>query len=169
MQRRCRGPRLGGLWRAPRLDIACRNRLPRAVAGWKFVKCMAAAALDVAEQRQKQESSLRARWIRELACLIEQCGLPASCSFAGPQRELAMKRLAEGRRPSTLRKHVRTWQRISGWPSCAFGVSWPSWLFCTRGRPSLVAALCQGVSSLLGSFWSQRASGQDQSPPGYSQ
>ena len=106
---------------------AGQERLPKTVASWRPAKGGGDLALvDVEEQRQGQESSMRARWIKELACLVEKCGLPAAGPFVGPQRELAMKRLGKGRRPATLRKHVRTWQRISRWISCAFGVSWPS-------------------------------------------
>ena len=37
-----------------------------------------------------------------------------------------MMRIAKGRRPNTLRKHVKTWQKVGQWLELACGKPWPS-------------------------------------------
>ena len=79
-----------------------------------------------ADQRQRGEALEREKWLQALTELLSEAALPAVCGVGSEEGNLALKRLAKGRRATTLRKHVRTWRRVAFWVKATFGVSWPS-------------------------------------------
>ena len=87
--------------------------------------------------REAAERQERARWSKELKKILVEAKLPASThgSFDG---ETDLGRIAKGRRASTLRKHVKTCQRVAKWLSSVYGISWPN-------QPSQLASYIEAM------------------------
>ena len=81
------------------------------------------AAGDDQALREKAEKDERGRWIKELKKQLEDGECPAVASHADAA-ELT-RRFGKGRRANTLRKHVRTWEKLSSWVSATFQHPWP--------------------------------------------
>ena len=96
------------------------NKQKRLRQGHWPTRSHGAASLSAVDQsRQAGEDKQRRRWLAQLQRLIATSGLPAAeAGISG--------RVGKGRRASTLRKHVKTWERVVAWVRSAFGVSWPS-------------------------------------------
>ncbi|CAE7744931.1 unnamed protein product [Symbiodinium sp. CCMP2592] len=96
------------------------NKQKRLRQGHWPTRSHGAASLSAVDQaRQAEEDKQRCRWLSQLQRLIATSGLPAAeAGISG--------RVGKGRRASTLRKHVKTWERVVAWVRSAFGVSWPS-------------------------------------------
>ena len=73
--------------------------------------------------REMAEKSERDRWLAELRELMKKAQLPVVLRST---EESLMMRIAKGRRPNTLRKHVKTWQKVGQWLEMTFGKPWPS-------------------------------------------
>ena len=73
--------------------------------------------------REQAEKSERERWLGELRALMKKADLPVTRWTA---EDSLMMRIAKGRRPNTLRKHVKTWQKVGQWLEATFGKPWPS-------------------------------------------
>ena len=80
---------------------------------------IASSDLAMRELAEKQE---RDRWVKELGDIIQDAGLPAAKRSSG---EALMLRVAKGRRANTLRKHVKTWRKVSRWMEAVFHCRWP--------------------------------------------
>eukprot|EP00435_Cladocopium_sp_Y103_P061321 s228_g23.t1 len=72
--------------------------------------------------REAAERRERERWIKELKHLLAEAKLPA---MRGSNEGKAFSRIAKGRRPATLRKHVKTWLKVQLWLRHTHEVSWP--------------------------------------------
>ena len=80
---------------------------------------IASSDLAMRELAEKQE---RDRWVKELGDIIRDAGLPAAKRSSG---DSLMLRVAKGRRANTLRKHVKTWHKVSRWMEAVFHCRWP--------------------------------------------
>ena len=69
--------------------------------------------------REQAERSERERWLGELRVLMKKATHRSS-------EDSLMMRIAKGRRPNTLRKHVKTWHKVGQWLEATFGKPWPS-------------------------------------------
>ena len=74
--------------------------------------------------RQQAEETERIRWIEELKVIFREAGLPAADVEEWEGAE--MQRVGKGRRASTLRKHVKTWQHARTWLAATFNTPWPT-------------------------------------------
>ena len=74
--------------------------------------------------RQQAEETERSRWIEELKVIFREAGLPAADVEEWEGAE--MQRVGKGRRASTLRKHVKTWQHARTWLAATFNTPWPT-------------------------------------------
>eukprot|EP00435_Cladocopium_sp_Y103_P026971 s306_g6.t1 len=81
------------------------------------------AAGDNQNLRDSAERTERARWISELKKLLMDGSCPAMRGAASGD-ELS-RRFGKGRRVNTLRKHVKTWQKVSDWMMSTFRHAWP--------------------------------------------
>ena len=94
------------------------------VARWptRLQKKMNAAGEDQT-LREKAEKDERIRWIRELKKQLEDGECPA---VEGSTRATDLtRRFGKGRRANTLRKHVKTWEKLSSWIRATFQHAWP--------------------------------------------
>ena len=73
--------------------------------------------------REMAERSERDRWLAELRELMKSAKLPVALKST---EDSLMLRIAKGRRPNTLRKHVKTWQKVAQWLESTYGKPWPS-------------------------------------------
>ena len=73
--------------------------------------------------RESAEKQERVRWIRELKNLLLDGRCPA-VQGEDPGRDLS-RRFGKGRRVNTLRKHVKTWEKVAEWMLSTFRHSWP--------------------------------------------
>ena len=69
------------------------------------------------------ERSERDRWLAELRELMKRAKLPVALRST---EDSLMMRIAKGRRPNTLRKHVKTWQKVAQWLESTYGKPWPA-------------------------------------------
>ena len=71
--------------------------------------------------------NLRERAEKQVACalkvIIRQSSMPAARQMV--PGNLADHRFAKGRRASTLRKHVKTWNTAARWFKCTYDIEWP--------------------------------------------
>ena len=116
----------------PRRGTAARVRWPT-----KMERGLAAAG-DVSGMREKIEKVERERWLRALHAQIMQAELPVS-KRRGPNDSIPLNRVGKGRRPATLRKHVKTWGKVASWLKVVYGRCWPS-------RPEEFADFLEGSS-----------------------
>eukprot|EP00435_Cladocopium_sp_Y103_P034782 s391_g9.t1 len=95
------------------------------IARWptRLQKKMNAAGDDQA-LRERAEKDERLRWIKELRKQLEDGRCPAVAGDGGGSAELS-RRFGKGRRASTLRKHVKTWEKLSSWVKATFRHPWP--------------------------------------------
>lgn len=101
----------------PKKGKATRIRLPTRLAR---KQALAGEDLNLRELAERQE---RSRWLGELKQIIARSGMPAGENkLAG---DLSDSRFAKGRRASTLRKHVKTWNVAARWFKGTFNVAWP--------------------------------------------
>ena len=73
--------------------------------------------------REQAEKSERDRWLGELRTIIQKAKLPVALRS---NEDSLLMRIAKGRRPNTLRKHVKTWQKVGQWLESTYGKIWPS-------------------------------------------
>ena len=73
--------------------------------------------------RESAEKQERIRWSKELKNLLLDGRCPA-VQGEDPGRELS-RRFGKGRRVNTLRKHVKTWEKVAEWMMATFRHSWP--------------------------------------------
>lgn len=59
----------------------------------------------------------------ELKAIMKKAKLPVATRSS---EDSLMLRIAKGRRPNTLRKHIKTWQKIGQWLESTFEKPWPS-------------------------------------------
>ena len=81
-----------------------------------------AAVGDDVSLRERVERQERERWLKELRGIMDEAGLPAVRNAGS---DVSINRIGKGRRPNTLRKHVKTWKRIRYWLRLAYDVVWP--------------------------------------------
>ena len=106
----------------PRAGKAVRERWP------SCREMRLAAAGENQDMTENIEKGERERWVRELIYVMKMGRAPVVDDILGEEGEvvdLPTRRFAKGRRASTLRKHVRTWQRATRFWQAAFGVQWP--------------------------------------------
>ena len=75
--------------------------------------------------RESIEKNERTRWIKELRQILEEADSPATQRSHLVSGVDMVKRFGKGRRASTLRKHVKTWQKVRAWLMAAFQKPWP--------------------------------------------
>ena len=88
------------------------------------VRLLAQAGEDQ-KLRERVEETERLRWIKTLAVLLYRGGTPISKDFVSAADLGGSRRVGKGRRPSTLRKHVKTWEKFVLWLKGAYDVEWP--------------------------------------------
>lgn len=71
--------------------------------------------------RDSAEKTERTRWIGELKRLLEEADAPVTRGAGDLTR-----RYGKGRRVATLRKHVKTWQKVRDWMKATFDIVWPT-------------------------------------------
>lgn len=71
--------------------------------------------------REQAEKSERDRWLAELRDIMKKAQLPVALRSSEDSL-----RIAKGRRPNTLRKHVKTWQKVGQWLEATFEKPWPT-------------------------------------------
>ena len=81
---------------------------------------IASSDLALRELAERQE---RERWLKEIRGVVKAANLPVA---ARSSDEALLIRVAKGRRPNTLRKHVKTWCKAARWMDAAFNCSWPA-------------------------------------------
>ena len=86
----------------------------------KELRTGAATARHVAEQEE------RGKWCKEVAKIITGAGLPAAVLLCGgPDDDLLLGCVGQGRRVRTIKKRVADWRRIRAFMLAAFGAPWP--------------------------------------------
>ena len=103
----------------PALGTAVRTRWPT-----RLSKKLSGLGED-ATLREEAERRERERWLTELRKLLEEAGLPVT-RRGGDGLRVPLQRIGKGRRHSTLRKHVKTWQKASLWLKSVYQEPWPS-------------------------------------------
>ena len=88
--------------------------------------------------RDRAEKEERSRWIKELRDLLRDGDCPA-VRDESRVREMS-RRFGKGRRASTLRKHVKTWTKLSQWMIGTFKKPWPR-------HPAEVVAYLEALSA----------------------
>ena len=73
--------------------------------------------------RELAERTERDRWLSELRDIMKRAKLPV---VARSSEESLLLRIAKGRRPNTLRKHVKTWHKVEQWLQSTYNWSWPT-------------------------------------------
>ena len=73
--------------------------------------------------RELAEKTKRDRWLSELRDIVKRAKLLVSLRS---NEESMLLRIAKGRRPNTLRKHVKMWQKVEQWLQSVYGWSWPT-------------------------------------------
>jgi hypothetical protein len=138
-----------------------------AVRKWptKLTAKLVAAGVDLC-MRENIEKAERARWTAEIIKILTKAGLPAM-EFAGVDEcmgeRFSKRRVAKGRRPATLRKHVRTIAKMVSWLECTFGISWPTCAtqFCEYLESRVAEPCARSVPvSLLKSLLFMEVSGE---------
>eukprot|EP00913_Durusdinium_trenchii_P023491 g22069.t1 len=81
---------------------------------------MAGSDLALRELAEKTE---RDRWLSELRDIMKRAKLPV---VARSSEEALLLRIAKGRRPNALRKHVKTWHKVEQWLESTYNWSWPT-------------------------------------------
>lgn len=76
------------------------------------------APSDIA-MRELAERQERDRWLKEIRSIVRAAKLPVALRSSD---EAIMIRVPKGRRPNTLRKHVKTWMKASRWLQAAGGL-----------------------------------------------
>ena len=84
-----------------------------------------AAAGEVSGMREKIEKAERDRWLKALHAQMVAAELPVS-KRERSRGSAPLSRIGKGRRPATLRKHVKTWDRISRWLMVVYHRRWLS-------------------------------------------
>ena len=107
-----------------RLSLEIPSKGKAAVVRWptRLAKRLEVAGSDQA-LRENAEKGERARWVKELRKILIEGKCPA-VSEGTLGRELT-RRFGKGRRASTLRKHVKTWNKMSAWMLSVFKHPWP--------------------------------------------
>ena len=78
-------------------------------------------AREIAEEKERR------RWLDELSEIIKEAGLPlAVLAERSPNAEAILRRCAQGRRATTLRKRVRDWRKARSYFLRALGTPWPA-------------------------------------------
>ena len=98
------------------VGTAKRNRWPTRLS---LKLHIASSDLAMRELAEKQE---RDRWVKEIQDIIKDAGLPIAKRSSG---DALVLRVAKGRRANTLRKHVKTWGKVSRWMEAVFHCKWP--------------------------------------------
>ncbi|CAE7264418.1 Abcg1 [Symbiodinium natans] len=80
---------------------------------------------EIAEAFVRNVRSKTLVWIKTLAVLLYRGGTPISKDFVSAADLGGSRRVGKGRRPSTLRKHVKTWEKFVLWLKGAYDVEWP--------------------------------------------
>ena len=75
--------------------------------------------------REKAEKTERERWTRALLAQIYLAGLPVAQGQEDSEG-FTLSRVSKGRRGSTLRKHVKTWDKMAQWLCATFKICWPT-------------------------------------------
>ena len=80
---------------------------------------------DNQQLRDEAEKTERGRWIKMLKDLLVEADTPVTKGGD------LTRRYGKGRRVGTLRKHVKTWQKVSSWMKATFDLPWPieDWQF----------------------------------------
>lgn len=101
-----------------------RGWLPRAIWPGRYSRRMAGEKDQ--EQRSKIEEAERDRLTRDLVLLLRKAGLLAKKSEpeALEGQQWLAKRHAMGRRPATLRQHVRLGRKLVNYAKHSYGVGW---------------------------------------------
>ena len=101
-----------------------RGWLPRAIWPGRYSRRMAGEKDQ--EQRSKIEEAERDRRTRDLVLLLRKAGLLAKKSEpeALEGQQWLAKRHAMGRRPATLRQHVRLGRKLVNYAKHSYGVGW---------------------------------------------
>ena len=81
---------------------------------------IASSDLALRELAERQE---RERWLKEIRSIVKSARLPVAVRSSD---EALLIRVAKGRRPNTLRKHVKTWMKAARWMDAAFNCKWPA-------------------------------------------
>ena len=115
------------------ISSAAPARVGKAVPGrWptRLSKKLAAAG-DALITREQIEDKERDRWIAELSGIIVTARFPAASELEDKnQSGLSLaRRFAKGRRPATLRIHVKNAQKIIAYSRHAFVVPWPATVY----------------------------------------
>ena len=76
-------------------------------------------------KRDAVEKEERTRWIRELRDLLHEARSPATEAQGSLEGADGSRRFGKGRRVATLRKHVKTWQKVRDWTLATFRHPWP--------------------------------------------
>ena len=101
-----------------------RSLLPKAIWPNRFSR-RSAGEKDV-EQRAKLEEMERDRLANDLVSLLRKAGLLVKKDEPGlrESQHWLLKRHAMGRRPSTLRQHVRLGRKLVGYAKHSYGAAW---------------------------------------------
>jgi hypothetical protein len=94
----------------------------------KLTAKLAAAGADPS-LRENIEKDERARWTAAILQILVKAALPAMEHETAGEclgERFSKRRVAKGRRPATLRKHVRTIAKMVTWLESSFGISWPT-------------------------------------------
>ena len=75
--------------------------------------------------RESLERNERARWITALKRILVEADSPATTRSQMVTGVDMVRRFGKGRRSSTLRKHVKTWEKVRGWLMATFNKPWP--------------------------------------------
>ena len=76
--------------------------------------------------RESVERNERNRWIKELKSILREAGAPVMARDEIFEGVDLTRRYGKGRRASTLRKHVKTWERVRKWMKVTFHKAWPT-------------------------------------------
>ena len=115
-------------WRAiaqEGLNLAVPEKGKAPVARWptRLAKRLNSAGQDQ-RLREKAEKDERSRWIRALRNQLLDGRCPVMRD--GALGRHISRRFGKGRRASTLRKHVKTWEKLSQWMLGTFRHPWPT-------------------------------------------
>ena len=103
--------------------VPAKGKAPMARWPTRLAKKLNSAGEDQ-NLREKAEKDERGRWVKALRSQLLDGRCPVMRD--GSLGRHSSRRFGKGRRASTLRKHVKTWEKLSQWMMGVFRHPWPS-------------------------------------------
>ena len=107
------------------VQLATDRRITKRV--FKTTRHRSLAAANTETERNEIEKQERSRWVKALAELIFEAGLPIAEQIStSPKPDLLWEQVGGRGRAGTIRGHVRVWERVRQWLLASTGHPWPA-------------------------------------------